>query len=326
MLTDKSCLVVGAGGFIGFNLCRKLVGQYQKIYACDHFFSASILEQLDALNIEIIEGGVEGFICYQKKYQQIADIFYFAGNAIPALLETELERGCFSDQETLVMMLSALNQMEYPIRFIYGSSGGTVYGQSNNSPCEESQHCHPISAYGLSKLIQEHYIEFFARKLGFDYYIARISNPYGRIMTHGSKQLQGFIDNVVDKTIKEIPIEIWGDGNVIRDFIHIDDLVSALYSLVVYTPPKGIYNMGSGKPTSLNEIISIVTSLKKTIQVNKLASRQIDLKNNVLSIDKLQAAINWSPQVSLQKGIDSLLSFRAQERVVTDIIKATSRK
>ena len=312
MLMDKSCLIVGAGGFIGFNLCRKLVGQYQKIYACDHFFSASILEQLEALNIEIIEGGVEGFICYQKKYQQISDIFYFAGNAIPALLETELERGCFSDQETLVMMLSSLDKMTHPIRFIYGSSGGTVYGHSNNLPCEESQPCHPISAYGLSKLIQEHYIEFFARKLGFDYYIARISNPYGRIATHGSKQLQGFIDNVVDKAVKEAPIEIWGDGHIIRDFIHIDDLIFALSSLVTHSPPQGIYNIGSGQPTSLNEIISIITSLKQTLNVNKLESRQIDIKNNVLSIDKLQKTIHWSPQISLQKGIERLFSSHSQ--------------
>lgn len=312
MLMDKSCLVVGAGGFIGFNLCRKLAGQYQKIYACDHSFSASILQQLEALNIEIIEGGVEGFVCYQKKYQQISDIFYFAGNAIPALLETELERGCFSDQETLVMMLSSLDKMEHPVRFIYGSSGGTVYGQSDDLPCEESQPCDPISAYGLSKLIQEHYIEFFARKQGFDYYIARISNPYGRIMTHGSKQLQGFIDNAIDKSIKEIPIEIWGDGSIIRDFIHIDDLVTALYSLVVHSPPKGTYNIGSGNPTSLNEIISIITSLKETVHVNKQESRQIDLKNNVLSIDKIKKSVDWLPSISLQKGITSLF-FEAKK-------------
>lgn len=305
---SENCLVIGAGGFIGFNLCLELLDKYQNVYGCDNFFSKNILKQLKDRNIKIIEGGIEGFLIAQKEYTHIEDIFYFAGNSVPALVETELERGCFSDQETLVMMLSSLKNMENKIRFVYGSSGGTVYGISpSNHPCDELTPCQPISAYGLSKYIQEQYIQFYAKKLGFDYYIARISNPYGRLLTHGSKNLQGFVDNVVDKILKKEEIEIWGDGSVVRDFIHIQDLSSALYNLTLNTVPSGIYNVGSGQATSLNDVIDTIESLGSDINVTRLESRNIDVKVNVLDIKKIHESTGWSPDISIQIGLKNMI-------------------
>ena len=305
---DRSCMVVGAGGFIGYNLCLELHGKYQKIYACDNFFPETILDRFQQLNIEIIEGGVEGFVISQKKYKHIEDIFYFAGNSVPALVETELERGSFSDQEFLVMMLSSLKDQVKKVRFIYGSSGGTVYGRTANVACEETMICQPISAYGLSKYIQEQYIHFFAKKIGFDYFIARISNPYGRILTHGSKNLQGFIDNVVKKVLRNKEIEIWGDGSVIRDFIHIKDLVIALRILTSKNIPSGIYNIGSGQATSLNDVISSIESLGRQMNVTRLESRKIDLEVNVLSVEKIHQTTGWTPKITLQAGLKDLLN------------------
>ena len=305
---NKNCLVVGAGGFIGFNLCLELVDKYQNIYACDNIFSKNILQQLKDKDIKIIEGGVEGFLIAQKEYTHIEDIFYFAGNSVPALVETELERGCFSDQETLVMILSSFKKMKRKIKFVYGSSGGTVYGVTPNKSCDELTPCQPISAYGLSKHIQEKYIQFYAKKLGFDYYIARISNPYGRLLTHGSKNLQGFIDNVVDKVLKKKEIEIWGDGSVVRDFIHIDDLSSALYNLTANTILSGIYNIGSGQATSLNDVITTIESLGRHINVVRLESRNIDVKVNVLDIKKIQQSTGWSPNTSMQIGLKNMIN------------------
>jgi UDP-glucose 4-epimerase len=305
---NKSCLVIGAGGFIGFNLCLELIGKYQQIHACDTFFPKNILQQFKKNKIEIIEGGVEGFLIAQQDYRHIDDIFYFAGNSVPALVEIELERGCFSDQETLVMMLSSLKNMENKIRFVYGSSGGTVYGLTPHEPCKESVLCQPISAYGLSKYIQEQYIQFYAKKLGFDYYITRISNPYGRLRSHGSKNLQGFIDNVIDKAAKNQPIQIWGDGSVVRDFIHISDLSTAISSLTSSKIPAGIYNIGSGQATSLNDIITILESFAKNIKVTRLEARTIDVAFNVLNINKIHVATRWNPKKSIEDEFKRILN------------------
>lgn len=301
----SSCLIVGAGGFIGFNLCLEIHNKYDKIYACDSFFPEKIIEKLTRLNIEIIEGGVEGFVLSKNRYKNIKDIFYFAGISVPALVETELERGCFSDQETLVMMLSSIKEMDEKVTFIYGSSGGTVYGKIDETACKESMPCCPISAYGLSKYIQEQYVQFYANKLGFNYRIARISNPYGRILTHGSKNLQGFIDNAVDKTKKNKKIEIWGDGSISRDFIHINDLTPAL-CVLASNIPSGVYNIGSGHATSLNEVINTIEYLGFGINVSRLKSRNIDVKMNVLDIDKVVSATEWSPKISIEKGLKHL--------------------
>lgn len=306
---NNYCLVVGAGGFIGSNLCIELSKQYKKVFACDNFFSEGIIQNFKKSNIEIIEGGIEGFVLAQKKYLHLQDIFYFAGKSIPALVETELERGCFSDQEALVMMLSSFSNMNNRVRFIYGSSGGTVYGNTGNKFCQETMSCKPISSYGLSKYIQEQYIQFFARKIGFDYYIARISNPYGRILTHGSKNLQGFIDNIIYKALNDKTIEIWGDGSTVRDFMHIDDLVTAISSLTKKKIPSGIYNIGSGQATSLNDVIEILQYLIQHINISRFKSRDIDVKVNVLDISKINEFTSWSPKIPIRKGMKDLLSI-----------------
>lgn len=304
---NTSCLVVGAGGFIGFNLCLELQKHYQKVYACDHAFSQDILKQLTALNIEIINNGINGFLFLQNQYRHIEDIFYFAGNSVPSLVEQELERGCFTDQETLVKLLSSLKNMDKKVRFFFGSSGGTVYGETGNQACVESMPCQPVSSYGLSKLTQEQYIQFFARKLGFKYYIARISNPYGRIITHPAKSLQGFIDNVIFQSLRHSEIKIWGDGSVARDFIHINDLVNALSALARNEVKSGIYNIASAHSTTLNEVLATIESLGMILNVNYYASRCIDIKVNLLNNDKLRSATSWTPKISIQAGIQNLL-------------------
>ena len=256
----------------------------------------------------MIEGGVEAFVLSIEKYEHIEHVYYFAGKSTPSLLEAELYKGYFSDQETLVMMLESCAKLANIKTFVYGSSGGTIYGDSINIPCIESQETKPISAYGLSKLIQENYILFLARKLGYFEKIARISNPYGRVLTHGSKHLQGFIDTSIDKITKNETIEIWGDGEIVRDFIHISDLVEGIKALSRESTPPGIYNIGSGKGYSLNEIISIYESKGIEREVKYIKSRYIDVPVNILDIKKIQEVTDWVPKISLETGISEILS------------------
>ncbi len=311
----STCLVVGAGGFIGYNLCLDLAPQCDKLYACDTHFSENILKKLKQSNIEIIEGGIEAFILSIEDYRDVEYIYYFAGKSTPSLLEAELDRGYFSDQEFLVMLLESCSQLKNLVSFVYGSSGGTVYGSSTRLPCRETQSTKPISAYGLSKLLQETYIQFYARRFGFSAKIARISNPYGRVLTHGSKQLQGFIDTSIDKVVNNETIEIWGDGEIIRDYIHITDLVKGVLALAEKSTPQGVYNLGSGRGLSLNDILSIYQQLKIKYQVKYIEARQIDVPVNILDIEKVLQATSWQPDIAIETGIKGIMEKRLQSQI-----------
>lgn len=305
---NSNSLVIGAGGFIGCNLSIALKEKQHNIYACDTFFSSQVYSDLQKKDINIIEGGVEGLLLDLENYKHINNILYFAGNSTPALVETELSRGYFSDQEALVMMLEACKKLPNLNNFVYASSGGTVYGIASIAHKETSA-IKPISSYGLSKIIQEEYIQFYARKLGFKAKIARISNPYGRKPSqHNNKNLQGFIDVAIEKTIHKQNIQIWGDGTNIRDFIHIKDLASGLSTLLDPKLPAGIYNLGSGTGHSLNQIINIIKNCKLDIKIDYIDSRVIDVPQNTLDISKLTSLSHWHPKITQEAGINMLLS------------------
>ncbi len=303
----SSCLIVGAGGFIGFNLCLELVKKYGTVFACDTFFSESITLRLREKNIEIIEGGVEGFVLSFERYKNIRDIFYFAGKSTPSLLENEMSKGYFFDQENLVMMLESCSEMPCLHSFIYGSSGGTVYGENDNL-CNESDILKPISAYGLSKQIQESYINFYARRFHFLAKIARISNPYGRALTHGTKHLQGVVDTTINKIKYNEIIEVWGDGNVVRDYIFILDLVQGITAISKKIIPAGVYNIGSGIGHSINDIIKLYKGIELQFKVKYKDSRKIDVRSNILNINKIKNSTGWVPTYDLETGVKELIN------------------
>lgn len=302
----KCCLVIGAGGFIGFNLACQLKETYEKVYVCDTYFHEGIYKQLQQSNVEFIEGGVKRFTLNLEHYQDITHIFYFAGSATPALIETELGRGYFSDQESLLMVLEACKELPTLIDLTYASSGGTVYGLSDSAHKESSQTA-PISAYGLSKLIQEKYVAFYAKRIGFKEKIVRISNPYGRSSTHHNKTLQGFIDVTISKVLSNTEVEIWGDGKVVRDFIHINDLITGIISLSPSDIPAGIYNIGHGQGHSLNQVINHLKELNTAPNIKYLDSRGIDVPISILDIHHIKNVTGWEPKIPLKKGIEKVL-------------------
>ena len=304
---NECCLVVGAGGFIGSNLVSQLRLTYKKIYACDVFFHKETRLQFQKNNIHHIEGGVKGFSLNLTNYQDIEKIFYFAGSATPALLEAELNKGYFSDQQNLLTVLESCKELPKLKEFIYASSGGTVYGLSD-CPHKESFETAPISAYGLSKLIQEQYISFYAQRIGFKEKLARISNPYGKSATHNNKTLQGFIDVTVNKITSNQEINIWGDGRIIRDFLHIEDLITGIIAISEENVPAGIYNIGSGDGHSLNQIINYLRELGASPKVSYLPARGIDIPISILDIDKIKNTTSWVPKLHLKAGIEKMLN------------------
>ena len=150
-----------------------------------------------------------------------------------------------------------------------------------------------------------------------DYAIARVSNPYGpRQRVDG---LQGVIATFLHKTIHGEPIEIWGDGKSIRDYIYIDDLTDCLQRLICQKNVTGVYNVGSGEG---HNIIKIVDTIRRVTGLNPDISFRKTLAGTVgstfLDISRIRDALGWTPQTSLEVGIEKFYDWLKISKSLSD--------
>ena len=182
-------------------------------------------------------------------------------------------------------------------------------GGCTSSPVREDHPIAPITAYGASKATAEIYLSLYRAMHGMDCRIARIANPYGA----GQDQVrgQGAVTTFVHNALARQPIEIWGTGEVVRDYIHIADVAACLVTLARATRADQvfIFNVGSGIGTTLNEIVAeLEIRLNRRLTVNRTKLRPFDVPISVLAIDRANEVLDWTPKISLSDGISRTLS------------------
>ena len=222
----------------------------------------------------------------------------------------------FFDAETnllgTVKMLQEARKAQIK-RIVFTSSGGTVYGIPKEVPIRETHPTEPISAYGVSKLAIEKYLHLYEALYGMECCILRIANAYGE--RQPITETQGVIPAFLDKIIKDKPIKIWGDGTIVRDYIHVQDIANALAKAATYKEFMSIFNIGSGRGYSLKELVKIVTTVTgKSMQVNYETGRAFDVPTNVLDISHAKAHLNWFPKIEISAGIKRMYEWMIKRR------------
>ncbi len=107
------------------------------------------------------------------------------------------------------------------------------------------------------------------------------------------------------------PIEIWGDGSVVRDYVYIGDVVDALIRVISHDGPQRVFNIGSGIGTSLNELVRILQEVTgQTIACRYVAGRNFDVPASVLDISRARTVLGWQPRIALREGIQRVLEHR----------------
>jgi UDP-glucose 4-epimerase len=190
-------------------------------------------------------------------------------------------------------------------RLLVVSSGGTVYGQPQRLPIQESHPTSPISPYGITKLTIEHYALMFHRTRDLPVVIVRPANAYG--VNQRSRTGQGFIAAAMDAILSRKAIEIYGASGTIRDYIHVADVADGILAALNLGLNGEIYNLGTGIGTSNLDVIGLLNPLTQAcgypIRVNHLPSRRFDVEANVLNSQKLFSISGWSAQISLRQGL-----------------------
>ena len=298
----KKIGVIGAGGFIGTNLVDFLLltQEYTVVSLSNHFTQKKTHQN----NFEIIAdvNQTQELINFLKDCHAI---IWLVNVSVPGS-NMSLTEEFDLNTKPLIKFLEKANELPVMQKFIYLSSGGTVYGNTEeHSPITEEHSKSPISAYGLSKLVTESYIEFFTQKNNFQSYILRPSNVYGKYQN--LVKPQGIIGFAFKSVIQNTAIDLYDDGKVIRDFIFVKDLAEAISKCIVKIANKtktNIYNVGSGIPYSIKEIIQKISLISKNeVQTIAKESRNFDCEYNVLDINKINRELGWSPSTKIEEGL-----------------------
>ncbi len=191
-------------------------------------------------------------------------------------------------------------------RFVFVSSGGAVYGRAARLPAREDDPTEPISAYGVGKLAMEKYVQLFSGTYGLPGVTLRLSNPFGPYQLAGTPV--GVVARMVQRVARGEPIEIFGDGSTVRDYLEIDDAAEAL--ALAADParlPPGLYNVGSGEGRSLSEVAATVGAVSgRTPELVHRPARGFDVPAIVLDTERLRAASGWRPEVPFAEGVARL--------------------
>ncbi len=197
-------------------------------------------------------------------------------------------------------MLEAL-QAWPETHLIFFSSGGTIYGDPQRLPVHENDTTRPLSYHGAGKLAQEAVLHAF-RACGHAVTVLRPSNVYGP----GQQLKNGFglIRTLLEHARRDTTFEVWGDGESVRDYIYIDDLIEASVRLIDMPGDNSTYNLGSGIGHSINQVRQIVEEITSiTIETKYRPARGVDVRNVVLDISRIRQALSWKPETTLFDGI-----------------------
>lgn len=303
-------LVIGGTGFIGRHLCPFLAKDNQVSVMARNPRDDNDSSRSES-NISYVKGDITDRDQVFTAMEGMDYVVHLASSVIPS---TSNANPIFDVQTNLVGALNILDAaLEHKIKkLVFISSGGTVYGEGAGKPFKEDDPTNPICSYGIVKLAIEKYIQMYHQLHGVPFAILRLSNPYGPGQL-GEKPL-GVISIFLDRIKREMPIEIWGDGSVSRDFIYIDDVLSAI-SMAMLSPSKRLLlNIGSGKTVSLMDVVNTISENigKKPNIVFKL-SRPFDVSNVYLDIEKTKKELGWSPNVGFLEGV-SLTTFKQSKR------------
>lgn len=186
-------------------------------------------------------------------------------------------------------------------KFIFSSTGGAMYGDPNQIPAKETTTLQPLSPYGLSKLLAEESISYYARAYGFNHLIFRYANVYGpRQNPKGEAGVVAIFGGLLKA--KKTPI-IYGDGTKTRDYVHVDDVVRANI-LALTKGANATLNLGLGKEIQDKEIFSaIAATLRHKGEPSFAPHREGELLRSALDATLAHSTIGWKPTIQLKKGI-----------------------
>ncbi|MBU4213389.1 MAG: NAD-dependent epimerase/dehydratase family protein [Actinobacteria bacterium] len=287
--------VLGGQGFIG-SAAARLLARDRDVLVIDRSEGRNVFE---SSNVETRAADVTDPDALAEALDDCTSVVFAVGAMLPA----ESTASPISDvQHTLTPVLRVLDYLrDRPgMRLVFLSSGGTVYGNPAVVPVLETHPTEPISSYGILKLTAEHYMRMYRVLYGVDGRVLRVANAYGPGQPSGRSQ--GVVANFVHAAMRDEPLTVFGSGRAVRDYIHVNDVASAIRAALDTDGPH-VVNVATGVGTSTHQIISMLEHLMgKTLKVDQRPARTFDVDAIVLDASALVAMTGTEP-IPLERGL-----------------------
>jgi len=294
-------VIFGGGGFIGSAIADRLLVEGHSIRIFERPRVKPYRKFTGNEEVEWIAGDISSKRDVNDAIHGVDAVLHLVWTTLP---KSSNDDPIFDVQSNVVGSLHILNAMvthRVP-SIVFISSGGTVYGNPLYLPVDENHPTNPVVSYGITKLAIEKYLQVYERLHGIKAITLRVANPYGE--RQRLETAQGAVGTFLHHAIKGIPVEIWGDGSVTRDYIHVSDVADAFSRALEYSGVQRLFNVSSGVGTSLNDLIGRIEHvLGRSIECNYLPGRPFDVPANVLCNELAQSELKWTPIVSMEEGI-----------------------
>lgn len=304
-------LVLGGGGFIGSHVSDILVkaGHDVRIFEKEHVSKENI-EHL-VTNVEWVEGDFTNQSHLQEIVKGIDIIIHSIGTTHPRTSNENMVYDITSNLISTLHLLDAAKDAGVK-KVIFFSSGGTVYGIPKTIPIPEDHPTEPLCSYGIQKLAIEKYLKLYYHLYGLDYAIMRISNPYGE--RQRPVTTQGAVTVFLFKALKDEEIEIWGDGSVTRDYLHIHDVARAVLLLSNYQGEYKLFNIGAGKGYNLKDVLGMIEkTIGHPVNVRFTPARPFDVPVNILDTTRARTILLWEPAIGFEEGIKRTMNYMHEQ-------------
>lgn len=298
-------LVTGGAGFIGSHLCEALRSAEHEVWAVDNLstgFRENISDELRFLEADIRNESTAQWVAITK----FDAIFHLA-----AQLDV---RKSVSDPvfDADVNVIGSLRLLEAAAKsgvtkFIFASSGGTVYGEQDYFPADEAHPCRPLSPYGITKLTVERYLYYYEQAFGLPTIALRYANIYGmRQSPHGEA---GVVAIFAKKMLQNETPVINGDGLQTRDYLFIEDLISANLA-ALNTDARGVFNVGSGIETDVVTLFKATNAiLGGKTPLTHGPAKTGEQRRSVIDYSAFRRATGWAPRYNIESGLTKTLAW-----------------
>lgn len=290
-------LVLGGCGFIGSHIVDVLVETGHRVRVLDRQPEAF---RPPVSNVEYVTGTYADTALLSEALMGVDSVVHLVSTTVPSTSNMDPVADINGNLIATVRLLEMMRAVGVR-NIVFLSSGGTVYGIPKTELITEDHPLKPVSSYGIVKSAIEKYLHMESHLHDLRYCTLRVSNPFGPRQGHGG--VQGVIGTYLWRIAHGEPIEVWGNGSVVRDFIYVRDIAD-LCVQSLEADVSGVFNAGYGEGASILDIVTVIERVVgKSVEPVFKPGRKFDVPRAVLDITLARQQFGWTPKVSLEDGI-----------------------
>jgi UDP-glucose 4-epimerase len=314
----RSVLVVGGLGFIGSNLTRQLIAAGARVRILTRSLDTHRErgDELSRLGVALEQGDVRDAVAVTRAIAGQDVVFNLSGQSGAARSVEDPHTDLDINYRGHLVVLEAARQVSPAAKVVFASSR-LYYGHQDSLPVAEDATPDPRSFHAIHKSAAEDATRVYGRLFGLRATVARITNPYGPGQPR-ERTAYGVINRLVHLAVSNDVLTIYGDGAQLRDYVHVNDVASALLAMGESTAADGrTYNVGSGTGTALIDAAKAIVEIAGGGRLAHVAwpalAEQVETGDFVADITRIRTELGWAPTIPLRHGLEqSVAAYRAE--------------